>query len=486
MAENIGKWSATATLDASGFTSGTQKLVNESNRIKEALKSTFESLGAGSAAGALTSFSRIFGSGVGSLAGGLVGIGESMRSMSTHAVAAASAQRALQFQFGMTAQSAADFLTFARLSGLENGQAISALQNFLRHLGEAEQSETAARAFERLGLSIRELSEGDPGAAIARIGDALQGVQNPAERMALAHQILGREWRELMPMLLQGSEGLQRAHEHSRALSDEELRSLRALNMEIRIAREEWSQLVVQVEGWIARRWREISGLFRGEYTGPDPLGRNVGAMDAEIRRRQAALRAQEPGFMPAAAVNDQTELNKAFDQAIERIRLETATLNLGADAAQRHAFEVRGLSETKLEALRREQEARARVRREQDEERQRRELIVADYTPRFNLEREVARIQRLFGANDPERNNQLARLFQNLPTLGPAPLLGALSAGSSDVGAILQESMSPQVDRMTEIKAVLEAMRDQEREGQRTREEIKDNLDDILAILNS
>lgn len=465
---NIGTLSVKSSFDESGIAAGVDKTIGHANRLKSSLDKTFESLKAGSASGALSSFGSMLSSPIGRVAtmtAGVIGLGEAFRSLSSHAMEAASTQRSLQFQFGMSGQSAAAFSTWGRIAGLDSGSTVSAMQNVMRHFGEMRQAaaggqETdATRALARLGLNMNEITSGDPATAIARIGDALKNVESPAERMALAHQVLGREWRELMPLLLQGTEGLATAQAHSHALSEEELRSLRAIRMEIAIAGQEMDHLATRAGGFFAMRWREITGTFSGQYVGGDPLGRDVTAIDTEIRRRQSQMQAATFGMGPPGSGGALSQT--AIDDA-KRIAQQEAE-------AQRQA---------ELDRQQRDEQMRLRIIREN-----------TPANPLQNIFAQGREINRLFhgaGADDQfERRRLLGGLFNRmLPSAGEAPLLGSLSREGADTAAILQGAAAPTVDRLAEINAVIDRMAEDAKENRAVVDRIAASADNIMNRL--
>ncbi len=66
----------------------------------------------------------------------------------------------------------------------------------------------AARALRALGLDARELASADLATQLGTIGDKLKDIKNPAERAATAQALFGKGARELVPLLLEGTEGL--------------------------------------------------------------------------------------------------------------------------------------------------------------------------------------------------------------------------------------------------------------------------------------
>lgn len=74
---------------------------------------------------------------------------------------------------------------------------------------KAEASGEKARAtLAQLGVPLSELQKGDTAAVLGHVADALSKMTDPAQRSALAQQLLGRSGRALLPVLMQGQKGI--------------------------------------------------------------------------------------------------------------------------------------------------------------------------------------------------------------------------------------------------------------------------------------
>lgn len=88
----------------------------------------------------------------------------------------------------------------------ENGTSLDAFArgvfNAQKNLGEIEkETDPAAQAIKRLGLNLDDLRNSSPDDFIKKVTNALAGVENPAERAALATALLGKSAKELLPAL---------------------------------------------------------------------------------------------------------------------------------------------------------------------------------------------------------------------------------------------------------------------------------------------
>jgi hypothetical protein len=104
----------------------------------------------------------------------------------------------LQDRTGTAATTLAGFQLVASqsdtsLEALGNG--INKLSIFMAKNGDAAK---------KLGLDAK-----DPADAFVQLSDILVGIENPQQRAALASQILGKSYQELLPALLQGSDALK-------------------------------------------------------------------------------------------------------------------------------------------------------------------------------------------------------------------------------------------------------------------------------------
>lgn len=88
----------------------------------------------------------------------------------------------------------------AKRTGGSIDEIASALQKFEVNIAKArEGGNDAAKAFQQLGISQEELLNSDPTALAQRVADALGEIEDPAQRAALATEVLGKKGLELLP-----------------------------------------------------------------------------------------------------------------------------------------------------------------------------------------------------------------------------------------------------------------------------------------------
>lgn len=112
----------------------------------------------------------------------------------------------------------------------QNGANISTLTMGMRTLtnqidGLKNGSKTATAAFNQLGLSLKDLQGLEGEQQLSLVIERLQGIQDTTTRNAIANDVLGRSYMELIPLLNKSSESVeelkQRAHDTNQLMSDE-------------------------------------------------------------------------------------------------------------------------------------------------------------------------------------------------------------------------------------------------------------------------
>ena len=77
-------------------------------------------------------------------------------------------------------------------------------------------SREAASSFERLGIDAKALSAMPVEAQLGTIMDRMKSVSSSADRVRIATDTLGRSGAELVPVLIKGSEALEKADAKAR------------------------------------------------------------------------------------------------------------------------------------------------------------------------------------------------------------------------------------------------------------------------------
>ena len=128
----------------------------------------------------------------------------------------------------LSAQSLLNLQRSAQLAGVDAGELTQALFRLRGNLGDAlvKGAGPAKEALDRLGMSARELSTIPADQQIARITERLREVQNPAERSALAIDLLGKQGPRLLEVADNAARLAEEAKAMGLALSDVDVRNL--------------------------------------------------------------------------------------------------------------------------------------------------------------------------------------------------------------------------------------------------------------------
>lgn len=111
---------------------------------------------------------------------------------------------------GADTKTASTWIEVMKARGLSSESAAMAFITLERNIRNAAAgSKTATTAFHELGISQDELAHTDPTQMIGLIADGLSKLKSPAERAAIAQQLFSRGAKALIPILSQGSKGIE-------------------------------------------------------------------------------------------------------------------------------------------------------------------------------------------------------------------------------------------------------------------------------------
>lgn len=111
---------------------------------------------------------------------------------------------------GVAAENASGLKFALEQSGSSLGDLEAGLRKMGKVLTEAQEgSEGAAMAFTNIGLSVDDLIGLRPEQRLAKIADAISGIEDPATRGAYAMDIFGKTGTMLLPALSRGAKGLE-------------------------------------------------------------------------------------------------------------------------------------------------------------------------------------------------------------------------------------------------------------------------------------
>ena len=110
---------------------------------------------------------------------------------------------------------------------------------------------TAIRTLDALGLSAEQLGKLSPEEQMRTLANAIQSVEDPAIRVALAEDAMGGAGTKLIPLLAGGAEGLdelgKQAHEASRVLDEETIRSSEEMNDTVNILKSSFNGIISNI-----------------------------------------------------------------------------------------------------------------------------------------------------------------------------------------------------------------------------------------------
>lgn len=194
------------------------------------LKSGLESVGSGAVSGIKAAGAAIAGMGI-AVAGAAAG---AAKLLSTSVANADELQR-LSDVTGMSAETLQEFQYAGSALGVSLDTITGAQTKLIKNMQSASTgSKTQANAFKALGVSIYDLHGNlrDSQETMGEVFDALQKVENPTERDAIAMNLFGKSARDLNPLIDAGSDGLNQltdeAQKNGAVMSDETVSGLDA------------------------------------------------------------------------------------------------------------------------------------------------------------------------------------------------------------------------------------------------------------------
>lgn len=135
---------------------------------------------------------------------------QAFRQMTREAVNTVGSLGEVAQQLGVTTDALQEFRYVASQTGIEEGEIDKALQRLTRTLGELrEPTKQQAAALAKLGLTAKDLVGLDASAALSVFADAFNKLPDAAARSAVGFDLMGRSFQTLLPLLAEGSKGIQ-------------------------------------------------------------------------------------------------------------------------------------------------------------------------------------------------------------------------------------------------------------------------------------
>lgn len=273
---NVGKWSATSSLDASAFSSGVDKMVKDGQRVHQEVSGSFgkgadkmirdgqrvhqevsgsfgllrqnvDARMTGFGQGLKESMAHLQG---GNLTGFMAGIqgafavsgaaagiqlvqrlGQAVADYIKQGLQAIVMQEKFAKAVGVSRESAAAMIAIGAVGGASPAETQHSVMAAQRHIGDlrralAEEGRGEDSRGGEAGSALRMLGLNPTAFATMRswteqvgiLGDRLNTITDAADRTSIARAILGRDWESLQPQLRMGSEGLARMAEYASQL----------------------------------------------------------------------------------------------------------------------------------------------------------------------------------------------------------------------------------------------------------------------------
>lgn len=119
---------------------------------------------------------------------------------------------------GLTAEAVQELGFAAEQSGANMESLVKGVQQMQKNIVQAQDGlATYTRAFERVGISVKDLEGLTPEQQFLTLAQALSEVEDPTVRTATAMELLGRAGKDLIPLLNSGSAGIQELQEQMRS-----------------------------------------------------------------------------------------------------------------------------------------------------------------------------------------------------------------------------------------------------------------------------
>jgi hypothetical protein len=173
---------------------------------------------------------------------------------------------ALEYGDGIGDMAARTGIAAKELSGLQyaadqSDVSIKALERGVQKMtinigNAANGTGTFSKTLGDLGLSLEELRSLSPDQQFLRLSDAIKRVEDPAMRAALAQKAFGKASQELLPLLNQGSEGInslvRQAEELGITLTEKDVAALGELDQALKTAKQQLFGMSVQIGAAVA------------------------------------------------------------------------------------------------------------------------------------------------------------------------------------------------------------------------------------------
>jgi hypothetical protein len=176
--------------DAEGFTRGTNQAMHDADRLEAHVEHMAEAIE--------HRFTHMAGEISGTLG---VGFGKFIEGMKEQMEKVVELQH-LSERSGIDLNNLRALQYEAKHAGLEVETLTKTVTKFQVNLGDAVGGGKKAGLFAQLGLDPDSLAKMDPAEAMAKVGDAIAGIENPTSRVHMAFELFGKTGAEALNVIL--------------------------------------------------------------------------------------------------------------------------------------------------------------------------------------------------------------------------------------------------------------------------------------------
>lgn len=195
----IGNLAVTLGLNTAAFSAGATKAEMRAKTLQGRMTGVGKSIG-----------------GIGASIGIGLGIG-ALASFTKNAFDMAAALSESAQKMGVSVESLQELNLAAEQSGVSQETLAASVAKLNRSLGDLQLGKKGAvDAFDAIGLSAEDLKGKSPDQALRLIADALNKLPDVQQRVAIGAQLMGRGFSQLLPLINEGSAGLDKYAEASR------------------------------------------------------------------------------------------------------------------------------------------------------------------------------------------------------------------------------------------------------------------------------
>jgi hypothetical protein len=125
----------------------------------------------------------------------------------------------LRAKTGFGAKSITEMAHAASSAGVDFDTMADSMKDMSKFSGDLAMGSSGAKeTLKNLGISSKAFAAASPDGKLDMLADALQGIKDPGKRAALAMQVMGEAGYKMLPLLTQGSEGIQAMRDEANAL----------------------------------------------------------------------------------------------------------------------------------------------------------------------------------------------------------------------------------------------------------------------------